>query len=120
VVGQQSQIAIVAEPTATVADSFIPLTAPIAAGHNVVNVGYGRLEAGGWYLVRHTNGAYELRQIAGPPGQPLVATRSIRVSPFPRESDAVYFAGYDANKVPAYDTAWIVRSTIAAAIETAR
>jgi hypothetical protein len=49
-----------------------------------------------------------------------VATRSIRVSPFPRDRDALYFAGYDANKVPAHDTAWIVRSTLAAAIGAAR
>ena len=32
------------------------------------------------------------------------------------DSDAVYFAGYDANKVPAHDKAWIMRSTIAGAI----
>jgi hypothetical protein len=101
-------------------EAFIPLTAPIAAGHNVVNVGYGRLEAGGWYLVRHPNGRFDLHQIAAPSERPLVATRSIRVSPFPQERDALYFAGYDANKVPAHNTAWIFRSTIAAAIETAR
>ena len=28
-------------------EAFIPPNTPIAAGHNVVNVGYGRLEAGG-------------------------------------------------------------------------
>jgi hypothetical protein len=101
-------------------EAFIGLNAPIAAGHNVVNVGYGRLEAGGWYLVRHANGAYELRQIGEPSRRPLVATRSIRVSPFPQEKDALYFAGYDANKVPAHNTGWIVRSTIAAAIGAAQ
>ena len=101
-------------------EAFIPLSAPLAAGHNVVNVGYGRLEAGGWYLVRHPNGRYDLRQVVAPSGRPLVATRSIRASPFPQEKDALYFAGYDANKVPAHDTAWIFRSTIAAAIETAQ
>jgi hypothetical protein len=31
-------------------------------------------------------------------------------------ADAVYFAGYDANKAPLHDTAWIYRSTTAAAI----
>jgi hypothetical protein len=101
-------------------EAFIPPRAPIAAGHDVVNVGYGRLEAGGWYLVRHPNGRYDLHQIAAPSGRPLVATRSIRASPFAQEKDALYFAGYDANKVPAHNTAWIFRSTIAAAIETAR
>ena len=89
-------------------------------GHNVVNVGHGRLEAGGWYLVRHPTGNYELRQVAALSERPLVATRSIRASPFPQEKDALYFAGYNANKVPAHDTAWVVRSTIAAAIGAAQ
>jgi hypothetical protein len=101
-------------------EAFIPPSSAIAAGHNIVNVGYGRLEAGGWYLVRHAPGRYELRQIAAPFGRPLVATRSIRVSPFAQGSGAVYFAGYDANKAPTHDTAWISRSTIAAAIGPAR
>jgi len=101
-------------------EAFIPLQAQIAAAHNVVSVGYGRLEAGGWYLVRHPNRAYDLRQIAQPPGRPLVPTRSIRASPFPQETDAVYFAGYDANKVSAHDTSWIMRSTIAGAIGVAQ
>jgi hypothetical protein len=95
---------------------FVAPSASIATGHDVVSLGYGRLEARGWYLVRHPNGRYGLRQIATISGRPLVATRSIRTSPFPRESDALYFAGYDANKAPAHNTAWIVRSTVAAAI----
>ena len=101
-------------------EAFIPLQAQTAAGHNIVSVGYGRLEAGGWYLVRRSNGHYDLRQIAAGSGRALVATRSIRASPFSQERDAVYFAGYDANKAPAHDTAWIVRSTIAAAIGVTR
>jgi hypothetical protein len=101
-------------------EAFIPAQAQIAAGHDLVSVGYGRLEAGGWYLVRRSNGHYDLRQIAAGLGRALVATRSIRASPFPQERDAVYFAGYDANKVPAHDTAWIMRSTAAEAIGTAR
>ena len=101
-------------------EAFVPPSAPIAAGHNIVNVGYGRLEAGGWYLVRHPGGRYDLLQVAAPSGRPLVATRSIRVSPFPQERDALYLAGYDANKVPAHDTAWIMRSSIGAAIGAAR
>jgi hypothetical protein len=101
-------------------EAFVPPSAPVAAGHNIVNVGYGRLEAGGWYLVRRAPGRYDLRQVIAPSGKLLVATRSIRVSPFARGDDAVYFAGYDANKVPAHDTAWIFRSTVAAAIGAAR
>ena len=29
-------------------EAFIPQRAELAAGHGVVSVGYGRLEAGGW------------------------------------------------------------------------
>jgi hypothetical protein len=101
-------------------EAFIPAQAQIPAGHDVVSVGYGRLEAGGWYLVRRSNGHYDLRQITAGPGRALVATRSIQASPFPQERDAVYFAGYDANKVPAHDTAWIMRSTTAEAIGVLR
>jgi len=92
-------------------EAFIPPRAPIAAGHSVVNVGYGRLEAGGWYLVRHPTGHYDLHQVVAPSGRALVAIRAIRVSPFLANGDAVYFAGYDANKVPGHNTAWIYRST---------
>jgi hypothetical protein len=77
-------------------------------------VGYGRLESGGWYLLRHADGRYELHQIAAD-GQALVAVRSIRASPFANDRDAVYFAGYDANKAPAHNTAWIIRSARAPA-----
>jgi hypothetical protein len=78
-------------------EAFVPANAPIAAGHNIVKVGYGRVEAGGWYLVRHPEGRYGLGQVGASSGRPLVATRSIRASPFPQERDALYFAGYDAN-----------------------
>jgi hypothetical protein len=98
-------------------EAFIPLRAALATGHEAVSVGYGRLEAGGWYLVRHINGHYDLRSIPATPGQVLVATRSIRVSAFPQERDAIYFAGYDANKAPVHDSAWIYRSTTAAVID---
>jgi hypothetical protein len=101
-------------------EAFIPAQAQIAAGHDLVSVGYGRLEGGGWYLVRRCNGHYDLRQLTAGSGRALVAVRSIQASPFPQERDAVYFAGYDANKVPAHDTAWIMRSTTAEAIGTAR
>ena len=97
-------------------EAFIPPRSPIAAGHSVVDVGYGRVEAGGWYLVRHPTGQYDLRLVGAAAGRRLVAIRSIRSSPIPQEGDAIYFAGYDANKAPAHNTAWIVRSTTAAAM----
>jgi hypothetical protein len=46
----------------------------------------------------------------------MVATRSIVASPFPADGDAIYFAGFDANKAPTHNTAWVVRSTLEAAI----
>jgi hypothetical protein len=98
-------------------ETFVAPALPVPAGHAVVDVGYGRLDRGGWYLVRHSNGRYDLRQI--PREQALVAVRAIQASPFPDVPGAVYFAGYDANKAPAHDTAWIVRATTAAALGAA-
>jgi len=36
--------------------------------------------------------------------------RTIAASPFPDDQGAFYFAGYDANKAPAHNTAWIARA----------
>lgn len=99
-------------------EAFIPLRAPLAVGHRVATVGYGRLEAGGWYLVRRVNRHYDLRQVAPGAGAALVAVRSIRVSPYAREPGVVYFAGHDANKASAHNTARIYRAGIAAAMGT--
>ncbi|MGA2792927.1 MAG: hypothetical protein ABSE69_05250 [Roseiarcus sp.] len=120
-IGAYNDMAIVRDPQGRNVlllgiEAFIPPMSPIAAGHSVVSVGYGRLESGAWYLVRQPTGHYDLRRIPDRPVQPMVATRSILASPFPRDGDALYFAGYDANKAPAHNAAWIVRSTIAAAI----
>lgn len=78
---------------------------------------YGRLGAGGWCLVRRGNGDYDLRQVAA--DRALVSTRSIRTSPFAEDQGAAYFAGYDANKAPAHDTAWVYKSSAATAIGAA-
>jgi hypothetical protein len=48
------------------------------------------------------------------------ATRSILLSPFPGDGDTVYFAGYDADKAPALNTAWIARAALSAALEPSR
>jgi hypothetical protein len=101
-------------------EAFIPPEASIAPGHRVFDVGHGRLESGAWYLVRQPNGHYDLHRIATRSGQPMLATRSIVASPFSHDGGALYFAGYDANKSPAHDSAWIVRSTVAAAIGASR
>jgi len=97
-------------------EAFIPPRLPVPEGHRTVDVGHGRLEAGAWYLVRHPGGHYDLREIAvSEAHKPWVATRAIQISPFPNDS-TVYFGGYDANKSPAHDTAWIACSTVAAAL----
>ncbi len=74
------------------------------------------MEAGGWYLMRHPTGEYDLRQIVTAPSRALVAIRAIRVSPFAQDWHTIYFGGYDANKAPAHNTGWIYRSTSEAAI----
>ena len=74
---------------------------------------YG-LEAGGWFLIRHPGGHYELRQVTAPfpaTGLSLVAVRSIAASPFAGERGTMYFASHDANDSPAHDTDWIARGT---------
>jgi hypothetical protein len=97
-------------------EAFVPRTASVPIGHGVVDVGYGEVESGAWYLVRWPDCHYELHQIAAPFPHPPVSTRSICLSPFPGDRDAIYFAGYDANKAPAHNTAWIVRTTLDAAL----
>lgn len=89
-------------------EAFIPATAPIPAGH----ARFEGLDAGGWYLVRHPDASYELRELAASQpatGQPLVSVRTIAPSPFAGDGGAAYFGGFDANKRPAHDTAWIMR-----------
>jgi hypothetical protein len=100
--------------------AFMPRNVAIAAGHDVVDVGYGQAESGAWYLVRWPDGHYDLHEVAAAFGHPLVAVRSILASPFPREGDAVYFAGYDANKAPAHNTAWIARAAASLALGPSR
>ena len=97
-------------------EAFIPRNATIAAGHSTVDVGYGQLESGAWYLVRWPDGHFDLHRIVAAFPQPPVATRTIHRSPFPGDGDALYFGGYDANKAPAHNTGWIVRATREAAL----
>jgi len=95
--------------------AFVPRNMPIPPEHGVLDVGYGQVESGGWYLVRRPDARYDLRRVAAGFSQPLVAVRTILASPFPGD-DAVYFGGYDANKAPAHNTAWIARATLGAAL----
>ena len=96
--------------------AFVPRGVTAAAGHTVIDIGYGRVEGGAWYLLRSADGRYGLRQVVAGFPHPAVAIRTILVSPFPGDGGSIYFAGYDANKVPAHDTAWIVRTPVSAAL----
>jgi hypothetical protein len=91
--------------------SFVPRDQPIPAGHSVVDVGYGQVESGAWYLVRWPGGRYDLHRVAAAFTQPMVATRTIRAF-----GADLYFGGYDANKAPAHNTAWIARTSLAGAL----
>src|SRR3984893_15620859 len=72
-------------------EAFIPARSPVSSGHRVVDVGYARLDAGGWFLAGYPGGRCELRQITGPAatGQALGATRGIRASPFPNDGGMI-------------------------------
>jgi hypothetical protein len=99
--------------------AFVPRNTPIPPGHSVVDVGYGQVESGAWYLVRWPNGRYDVRRVTAGFTQPAVSTRSMAASPFASDN-AVYFAGYDANKAPAHNTAWVARASVATALGSAR
>jgi hypothetical protein len=96
--------------------AFIPRKTAIAPGHRVVDVGYGQVESGAWYLVRSPEAHYILHEVTAAFEHPLVATRSIVVSPFSGEENAMYLAGYDANKSVAHNTAWIAHTSVSAAL----
>jgi len=98
-------------------ETFIPPRSPVPDGHRVVEIGHGRLDAGGWYLVRYPDRRYDVRSVDT--SQALVATRTIRVSPFSNDGGTLYFGGYDANKAPAHNTAWILRASLAAVLGAA-
>lgn len=95
-------------------EAFIPPPAPRPPGHTVLDVNHG-LEGGAWFLLRQPGGRYELHEVR-PDGalanKTLVAVRVAWASPFPNEAGVVYLGGYDANDVPAHDTAWIARGRL--------
>jgi hypothetical protein len=90
-------------------EAFLPAASPVPDGHVRVD----GLDGGGWFFVRRGEQRYDLRRIGSNhpvTGAPLVATRAIAASPFANDSDTIYFAGFDANKRPAHNTAWIFRA----------
>ena len=75
-------------------------------------------ERGGWYLIRHADGRYELRQILADSKPKLIATRQITVSPF--GDPTLYFAGYNPNTNLSHNTAWIFSAPLATALAPQR
>lgn len=80
----------------------------------------GGFYSGAIYVIRGPNGEYGVREVNGrinASNPPLVATRAYVLSPFTSDfGKVVYFGGYDCNLVRSSDTAWIFRSTVAAAL----
>src|SRR5262249_23589674 len=98
---------------------FLPAGSSVPAGHARVD----GLDGGGWYFVRRSAGRYELRKIGSThphTGAALIATRAIAASPLPTDAGTAYFAGFDANKRPAHNTAWIFRADSARAVSAAQ
>jgi hypothetical protein len=96
-------------------EAYIPPASPRPPRHTILDLNHG-VEGGGWFLIRHPGGRYELHQITlrSPGSLPalgdnLVSVRTFAVSPFPLENGAFYVGGYDCNEVPAHNTAWIAR-----------
>lgn len=75
-------------------------------------------ERGGWYLIRHADGRYEMRQILDESKPRLIATREIKVSPFGDRT--LYFAGYNPNTNLSHNTAWIYSAPVAVALAPQR
>jgi hypothetical protein len=95
-------------------EAFIPPGAARPPGHTVLDVVHG-LEGGGWFLLRHPNGSYELHKVTAQfpvIGDNLVSVRAAVASPFPAEPGAFYLGGYDANGTPAHNTGWIARGSV--------
>jgi hypothetical protein len=92
--------------------AFIRKDSPTGPGHTLVDVGYGRVEGNAWFLVRWRDGTFDLHRVTAAFPQHPVAVRTIVLSPFAREADTIYFGGFDANKAPAHNTAWIARGSL--------
>jgi hypothetical protein len=81
------------------------------------------LASSAWYLVRTVSGQYTLHQVTdltalSPLG--LVAVRTICLSPFAADQgQALYLGGYDANFMPAHNTAWLYRVGLQTALSSA-
>jgi hypothetical protein len=73
----------------------------------------------GHYLLRDCDGSYalrELRDLKINPEPPLVAVRALAVSPFQSDpTGTVYAGGFDTNRNPVHNTAWLYKGVPKAA-----
>jgi hypothetical protein len=90
-------------------ESFLPPRSIIPTGYKIYNIDSSdRLDYNAWYITRSSSGTYSIHEVVLPLyAKPMVSTRTIAVSPF--SDGAIYFGGFDANKAPAHNTAWIAR-----------
>jgi hypothetical protein len=75
--------------------------------------GFQHFNSNAYYLVRDCSGKYVLREIQDPliePKPDLVAVRTLALSPFPADPlGTVYAGGFDANRNPVHNTAWLYK-----------
>jgi hypothetical protein len=71
------------------------------------------LDPRAFFLIRSSDGKYELQQIIDPslaPSPLMVATRSLLPSPFPDDPvGTLYASGFDTSYHPVHNTAWIYK-----------
>lgn len=71
-------------------------------------------DARAFYFIRRVNHGiitFEAKEITDPRKLNLVSVRTIVVSPFAEDHGrAFYLGGYDCNKIPSHNTAWIYRA----------
>jgi hypothetical protein len=82
--------------------------------------GFQHFNSNAYYLVRDCSGKYVLRQIQDSQIEPkpdLVAVRTLTLSPFPTDPvGTVYAGGFDANRNPVHNTAWLYKGVPARTI----
>jgi hypothetical protein len=88
----------------------LPLT---ARNQRTANGGF---YAGALYALRDARGRWRIGDVNGhyQPGQPeLEAVYTAALSPFPGTGQSIYLGGYDPNRNPSTDTAWIYTTDLA-------
>jgi hypothetical protein len=92
-------------------------TAPMASVPTWDSDGGGVFVASANYLVRHADGSYEVRTVDDPDLMAPHATRTLAISPFPADHEAVVYAGgFDCDQAPSHNTAWAATAPLGAAL----